>query len=139
MMGNCVSTAGLLFIMLPLMKITTLFPAIFSLLFALVISGCGKFPIEEEGEGPPAAVRLSSDEVAHRFFAAYKTGDRNAALAVAESKAIGKLVWDGGTGKNPNMKLVEESIVYEGGAINLEIQGDGHVGSRVADLKVIVD
>ena len=125
--------------MLPLMKFTTLFPAILSLLFTLVISGCRDSPIEEEGEGPPATVRLSSDEVAQRFFAAYKAGDRNAALTVADSKAVDKLVWDGGAGKNPSMKLVEESIVYEGGAINLEIQSDGHAGSRVADLKLIAD
>lgn len=112
-----------------------------SLIAAMLLTvGCAQLGCEpEEGEGPPLANRLDVDQVAARFFEAYKSGDREAALRVAESKAVDKLQWDGGAANNPTLQLMEEAIVYEGGAIHLVIHRDGHVGARIVDVELIAD
>ncbi len=101
----------------------------------LALFGCSTI----EGEGPPLENRLSSDQVTALFFEAYRNGDREAALNVAEPKAVDKLVWDGSANNNPTMALEGEAIVYEGGAIFMVIHQDGHVGARIVDVLLIVD
>ena len=118
-----------------------------ALSMALVFSACDTIPglAKDEPQGEPRAENvLMADEVARRFFEAYKKHDRVAASKVANPKAINKLSWDSSAGKNTTLQLQETdqgdwAILYEGGWIELEIMGDGHVGSRVVDVKMHAD
>lgn len=83
---------------------------------------------------------LSKQEVAQRFFEAYKAGDRTSALKVATEDAVKLLTWDASAGKNPTLELNgTDFIYYEGGGINLTLTGDDQTGYKVSDAQPIAD
>ncbi|MGB7416950.1 MAG: hypothetical protein WA902_22335 [Thermosynechococcaceae cyanobacterium] len=89
---------------------------------------------------PESSEVLSKQEVAQRFFEAYKAGDRISALKVATEDAVKLLTWDASAGKNPTLELDgTDFIYYEGGGINLTLTGDDQTGYNVTDAQPIAD
>jgi len=120
---------------------------VFRRFLAFLALGCALFALGAcqttgpgEGRDPGA---LSADDVARRFYEAYRNHDRVAAAKVADPKALDKLRWDAAAGSPSNLRLeatVEGwAIAYDGGATHLEILGDGHVGHRVVDVRQTAD
>ena len=91
----------------------------------------------------PANQVLSQAQVARIFFEAYKNHDRAAAAKVASPEALNKLSWSWDPVPPSNLRLEQTdngyAIVYDGGAIHLDIFSDGHVGANVADVLLTAD
>lgn len=123
-----------------------LLAALPALALALSLTSCDTLP-PPDGVDEPGAVSASSilteDQVARRFFQAYKNHNRAAAAKVASSTALDKLSWDASAGSASNLRLEQTdsgyAIAYDGGAILLTILSDGHVGASVADVEMIAD
>jgi hypothetical protein len=128
-------------------RLSTLQAAFAALILGFTFSACETIPglstAEPQGE-PRAKTVLTAEQVARQFFEAYKKHDRAAAAKLASPQVINKLHWDPKAGKNTTLELQETdkgdwAILYEGGWIELEILGDGHVGSHIVDVKMHAD
>jgi hypothetical protein len=121
--------------------------ALAALILSATLPSCETIPglalPEAEGE-PRAKTTLTKEQAAQKFFQAYKSHNRLAAAQVATPEAIRKLNWNPLAGSASNVQLQENDegdyvITYDGGAIHLQIFGDGHVGHTVSDVRISVD
>ena len=96
-------------------------------------------PVPEPEDDTPDGAKTQA-QAAQLFFDAYKAHNRNAAHAVAEAKALDKLVWSKDAGDAEGLRLMDNThIYYEGVHIELKMKQNEAKRWIISDVKLYAD